>query len=511
MNIPKSKAFMYARKSQDRDDRQVLSIEGQITELNKLVSTNEFSPIRLPSEEQTAHKPGRPIFNDMMDRVDKREARYIVTWSTNRLARNPVDGGRLIWALQQGDLLAIVTPNRRYGANKEDLFLLTIEFGMAKMYSDEIQAGVLRGYKAKYERGEYPGYAPLGYINVKIGVHRNIAPDPVKGHLIKSLFIAAATGTYTLDTLHKYAQNQGLTGRRGNLLSKSTLFDLIKNRVYAGEFFHGGSFHIGSYEPLVTMDAWDAAQLGMGFKRASVRATMPPGAFPYKGIMRCGLCDCSITAEAKTKKLSNGATKTYIYYRCTRKNPHFVACNEPPITEEDLGNQLRDAVGTFVISKEACSGILVILEQYHQTMVSNRNTMLPVWEKDIADLDTKIDNLTRMRINDEIDEPSFRRHHTELSAKRVIAKRNLDISSSNAQEWLELAKELLSETLRLVDTYNIALPEEKRRILMSLGLNWRLESKKTVFEPRKPYSLLLNHRDDSLWRARPDLNRRSPP
>jgi site-specific DNA recombinase len=206
VNLPSSKIFIYTRRSQDRSDRQMLSIDGQLSELRELISKEEFIPIELPPEERSAHYPGRPIFNDMMERFEARECIYIVVWNTNRLARNPVDGGRVIWALEKGQLLGIITPHKRYGATSNDMFLLHLEFGMSKKSSDDIRTGVLRGYKTKYERGEYPGAGPIGYINGKIDrFYKNILPDPEKADKVISLFNLAATGTYTLDDIWKYS------------------------------------------------------------------------------------------------------------------------------------------------------------------------------------------------------------------------------------------------------------------------------------------------------------------
>ena len=44
----------------------------------------------------TAKEPGRPIFNDMLRLVERGEADALLAWHPDRLARNSVDGGRII-------------------------------------------------------------------------------------------------------------------------------------------------------------------------------------------------------------------------------------------------------------------------------------------------------------------------------------------------------------------------------------------------------------------------------
>lgn len=58
------KYFLYARKSTDEPDRQILSIEAQITELKEFVERENLEIKETFIESQTAKIPGRPIFNE---------------------------------------------------------------------------------------------------------------------------------------------------------------------------------------------------------------------------------------------------------------------------------------------------------------------------------------------------------------------------------------------------------------------------------------------------------------
>ena len=93
--------FLYVRKSTDSEDRQILSIEGQIEECRQyakkegLLISSEFT------ESQTAKEPGRPVFNEMIARIEKGEAEGIISWHPDRLARNSLDGGKIIYLIDK--------------------------------------------------------------------------------------------------------------------------------------------------------------------------------------------------------------------------------------------------------------------------------------------------------------------------------------------------------------------------------------------------------------------------
>ena len=61
-----NKFFLYARKSTDEPDRQILSIESQIDELKEFAQREQLEIVETFIESQTAKEPGRPIFNNML-------------------------------------------------------------------------------------------------------------------------------------------------------------------------------------------------------------------------------------------------------------------------------------------------------------------------------------------------------------------------------------------------------------------------------------------------------------
>ena len=89
------KHILYARKSTDTEDKQVLSIEAQLVELRKFAKDHDLVVIDELIEKRTAKMPGRPVFNSMIKRIENGEANGILAWHPDRLARNSIDGGQL--------------------------------------------------------------------------------------------------------------------------------------------------------------------------------------------------------------------------------------------------------------------------------------------------------------------------------------------------------------------------------------------------------------------------------
>lgn len=159
------KYFIYARKSTDVEDKQVLSIEAQLVELRAYAKSEGLVIVDELVEKKSAKTPGRKIFGDMLARIEAGEASAILSWHPDRLARNSVDGGQIVYLLDQTHLQALKFPTFWFENTSQGKFMLSIAFGQSKYYVDNLSENTKRGLRQKVRRGEFPGNAPLGYIN----------------------------------------------------------------------------------------------------------------------------------------------------------------------------------------------------------------------------------------------------------------------------------------------------------------------------------------------------------
>src|SRR3970040_1139618 len=186
------KYFLYIRKSTDEDDRQVLSLEAQETELKEFALRESLLIAATFRESQTAKEPGRPIFNDMLKRMERGEAEGILAWHPDRLARNSIDGGQIIFLVDTGKIRSLKSPTFWFEPTPQGKFMLNIAFGQSKYFVDNLSENTNRGLRQKLRRGKLPGYAPLGYLNDR--ATKTVMPDPDAAPFVKKLFELYSTG-----------------------------------------------------------------------------------------------------------------------------------------------------------------------------------------------------------------------------------------------------------------------------------------------------------------------------
>ena len=130
----------------------MLSIEAQFAELRQFAKTKGIFIAREFVASRTAKEPGRPIFNDMLTELEKGGVTGILAWHPDRLARNSVDGGRIVYLVDTGGIQSLQFPTFWFESTPQGKFMLSMAFGQAKYYVDNLSENIHRGNRQKIRR-----------------------------------------------------------------------------------------------------------------------------------------------------------------------------------------------------------------------------------------------------------------------------------------------------------------------------------------------------------------------
>lgn len=488
----KIKYFEYDRKSSEGDERQVQSIPDQIRENEVVAKHYNAKVLERFTEEGSAKEPNkRPIFDEMLNRIQKGEANGIICWNLNRLSRNPVDSGRLQWMLQQGLIQSILTPNREYRPG-DNAIIFSVESGSANQFILDMKAGVKRGINSKVSKGLAPILAPLGYLNTKHEVRGEnyIIKDPERFDLVKKAWKLMLTGEYTIPKLLKIMNDDwGIrtrkTKHRGdNPINKSTMYNIFTNIFYTGLFLYRGEIGNGTHEPMITMDEFDLVQelLGRyGKPRAKTHS------FNYTGIMTCGECGSGITACEKTKLvITENKLKDYVFYYCSHRKKGTENCTQRKyIPLEDVESMIRKEIDKYTISEKFRDWALRILQEEHAEEAAEREVIYKSQLNAMETAQRELDNLITMRMRELIDDDQYTSRKKELSDRVVVLKKKVSETQSRAHNWMEYTEKAFNfahEAKAKFDNPKTS-PEEKKSIFMTLGWNYEVIDEKLNVSP----------------------------
>lgn len=338
--VVKVRYCLYARKSTESEERQVLSIDSQIKEMLQLAERENLEVVTLKRESHSAKETGqRPVFNEIVEEIRAKKYNAILTWAPDRISRNAGDLGKIVDLMDAGLLQEIRTYGQKFSNNPNEKFLLMILGSQAKLENDNRGVNVKRGLRTRVEMGLWPGVAPLGYLNQKLMDKKcQVIVDPQRAPVIRKMFEKVAYEHYSGRKLYNWLRHELNFYTRGNKpLTLSGIYRILDNHFYYGTFESpraSGNWYQGKHEPIITKDLFDKAQAQL--KRDQI--VRENKEFAFTKLFTCGYCGSGISAEEKWKPLKDGTFAHYIYYGCSRARDRN--CKNKYIREEELIDEL---------------------------------------------------------------------------------------------------------------------------------------------------------------------------
>jgi len=474
--------FIYTRKSTEDEDRQILSIEAQLVELKEFAAKEKLEIVASLCEAKTAKEPGRMKFAEMLQKIENGEADGIISWHPDRLARNSVDGGKIIYMIDRGLIKSLKFPTFWFEPTPQGLFMLQIAFGQSKYYVDSLSENTKRGLRQKIRNGVWPSWAPVGYLNNP--KTKMIDVDSEKAPKIRKLFDFYATGNYTFNSLSKWCKENNLRGNLGKHISTSNIPIILRNIFYIGLMKYNGEIFEGKHEPLISKKLFDKVQEVLNQRGRPQK--IKKHNFAFVGLMKC-LCGASITAEIKIKK----SGRKYIYYRCTKKKG---VCPEKYLREEILTEQIKYFLQKVSLSSQDTEKVLFELEKEELQAKEQAKITVQNLKSELVNAEKQLEKLLDAYLNEVILTEEYTARKQKILTQKLELQEKITDFEQKGLSWLGPAREFvlsLNQAAKLLSAEN---PSEMATFLKNIDSNHILQNRQLIFEPKIPFNLIAEPR-----------------
>ena len=402
------KAVILTRVS-TREQKEGHSLPAQNTRLLDYAKRKQLEVIKTFQIIESSTRGKRKEFMQMIDFCkEQTETIAIIADAVDRIQRSFKESVMLDDLIRQEKIeLHFFREGMVIGKKSTSTDIMRWDFSVmgAKAYVLQLSENVRRSLDYKLRNGERAGVAPCGYENFvdADGKHsiRLKEPDATK---LRRLFEMYSVGGTSAHQLARIADTWGLKSYSGKKLTATSIFHILGNPFYYGEMLSKGKLHRHIYTPLISKALWDKVQ-----EQKAVQGSKPfkHGELPflYRGIFtdyyRQIICPC----EIKKQK--------FFYVVCYKGNGTRLY-----IPEYEIDSQIISILNRLSIPGEMLQHFRQHIKDAKEAEVEFRNAELARLKAEITKIDTRLEKLFNMRLDDEIDKQTYEDKRDDMLLKK---------------------------------------------------------------------------------------------
>jgi hypothetical protein len=246
-----------------------------------------------------------------------------------------------------------------------------------------------------------------------------------------------------------------------------------------------GKIYQGKHTPLVSKELYNMVQKRFEDQN---RPRQTKRHFAYTGLIYCGKCGCSITAELKKGR--------YVYYHCTEFHGK---CGTPWIREEDLDTQFFEIISRIHVDSDLVELIKTTLLSSHKDEIEFHQKAISALLAQKTKLDHRTHQLYRDKLDDKITEDFYSKLREECQQELEQVKAQIARHECADNNYLKEGVRILELCNRLQDLYLKQTPLERGKILRYLLSNCTLNDVTLSPKWRKPFDLMAKGLSRSNW------------
>lgn len=464
---------------------------------------NHGLPFHYVEINESAYKGPRHEFHDIViSTIDRARARVILVFDKiDRYTRDSSGPEKtyLNKKLREG-AIELHFPSDNLYVSKEspaaDLFRLDIGVALASYYSSAIRDNVRRRFDQKLADGEWPGKAPIGYLNYIKGYDskgepiKDIKVDEERADLIKRGFEMRGAGM-SYAAITKQLNKAGLTTVRGHKpLAKSHVEHFLKNPFYYGEMRFEGVLYQHKYKPLISRWLWEQVQL-VDDKRKTKATKYLSKQFLYRDSIVCAICGYTVSSDGP-KKGGN------IYLKCTEYGGKHDAVR---VNEKLINAQVANILDSIKVPENQISNIVDGLEAELKKQRTEHLKYVDRLRKEYDHIEDEIKQMFKDRDQFRVKPELFEQLINEYAAQQQDILDQLKDHKEgdkraivNARRILELASK--ASEVFLSDGSKL---DHKRSVVALVLSNLRLEGDKLLFNLKEPFDSIAEAVKSDNW------------
>jgi site-specific DNA recombinase len=325
--LPLVRCAIYTRKSTEEGlEQEFNSLDAQRESAEAFIRSQAHEgwtclPERYDDGGFTGGNMERPALQRLLADIEAGKIDCVVVYKVDRLSRSLLDFARMMQAFEQHGVSFVSVTQQFNTATSMGRLVLNVLLSFAQFEREIIAERTRDKVAATRRKGKWAGGTPLlGYDLDPRGGRLLVNED--EAVRVRAIFALYLEHQALLPVVQEL-EHRGWVGKRwqtrkgrtrgGRPFTKTSLYRLLTNMVYAGKVRYKDEVHDGEQPALIDADTFGRVQ-------ALLRCHGPTPGAPslhrfsslLKGLLRCVPCDCAMTPAHSTRK----GSRRYRYYTC---------------------------------------------------------------------------------------------------------------------------------------------------------------------------------------------------
>lgn len=397
-------AVIYARFSSagQRDE----SIEGQLRECHAFAERYGMNVIGEYCDHAiSGTSDKRPEFQRMIRDSAKCRFSVVITWKSDRFARNRYDSAVYKYKLKQNGV-RVMYAKESIPDGPEGIILESVMEGYAEYYSANLSQNVKRGLYDSALKLQTLGQTCYG---LRKGADGRWEQNPETAPIVKRIFTEYAAGRPAAEIMRDL-NAEGYRTLRGGLFNKNSLHKMLRNQKYIGVYQYADIRVEDGIPAIVDKETFYKVQRMLKYHHESPAAKKIDGGFLLTSKLFCGHCGEPMTGDSGTSK--NG--KVYYYYTCN--NRRLKKCDKERASKDWVEDLVVNSLAKIAGDDEVINEFADRYIDWQQREF--KNSELNSMEKNLSKVETAITN-TMSIIDSGFITDSLKDHLLELESSRA--------------------------------------------------------------------------------------------
>ena len=368
---------IYTRVSTEEQAKEGYSLAAQDERLRSHAKSQGWAVYKLYIDDgYSAASRNRPALKKLLFDASMGRFEVVLVYKIDRLSRSLKDLIDIVAELNQFDI-GFKSCTELIDTTRPEGRLMFHQFGSFAQYERELIGQRTRfGMMKRLRGGLWNGIPPYGYRIVE----GKLVVEPAEAERVRGIFEWYLRKNMGVVAISRELNRLGVAPRKGDLWKGTRVHKMIGNPLYAGLVQWGGETAMGSHEPIINTETFEAAQATMHGRNHKSRQLRSPNIL--SGLVRCGLCGAPMHVtypgiEPKSR---------FKYYVCNNRYNHQ-SCKQEYIRADILEGSVITEIGKLAKRRDVVSALVRDFTEH------NRNTLLPKLEARHSEITKELESV----------------------------------------------------------------------------------------------------------------------